>query len=121
MNKPTADMKALRTAADLRAARERIAHGWTQGAFARDAAGNVTEDKRPDAVCFCALGALQLDWYSDQPSVEALANAVEVVPVGCSPLTIISPFTIVSHFNDLPTTTQADVLALFDRAIVACE
>ena len=81
----------------------------------------MTEDKRPDAVCFCAIGALQLDWYSDQPSVEALANAVEIVPVGCSSLTIISPFTIVSYFNDLPTTTQADVLALFDRAIVACE
>lgn len=74
---------------------------WTQGSYARDAKGNPTLEDYHDGVCFCMAGACRL----------ACANT--------SLLHCALPFgsACVPQFNDSPTTTHADVLAVFDRAI----
>jgi U3 small nucleolar RNA-associated protein 14 len=33
---------------------------WTQGYYARDAQGKMTESDKPEAVCFCLMGAHNL-------------------------------------------------------------
>ena len=55
--------------------------------------------------CYCAVGALEMAGARFRPLVRALPGG---------------SYTIVD-FNDAPTTTHADVMALFDRAIAAEE
>lgn len=80
---------------------------WTKGEMARDAGGRLVVSHSPDAVCFCAVGALRRAAYElciDRfPSFYTLQKWCGTEPV---PL-----------FND--THTHADVLALYDRAIEA--
>lgn len=105
-------MKSL--AEVLRAARERVAEGWTQGAMARDERGEETEPTESEAVCYCALGALEsIDRGSRSVGAFVLRLALPRFVLGCA------PDSMVANFNDDPATTQADVLALFDRAIAA--
>ncbi len=100
----------------LRAAREKIAtpERWTKGAAARDVNGGKVDAASPLAVCWCANGAI----YSKpspylRPGLRdsATENLRMLLPIGF----------YVSTFNDAPTTTHADILALFDRAIAAEE
>ena len=91
----------------LTEARARIARGWTQGASARDVTGSVTRAWAEEAVCWCAMGAVACrddDWTTAEPAWAALRAAV-------------GGETWVSEWNDAPGRTQADVLALYDRAI----
>jgi hypothetical protein len=83
----------------LRAARELIAtpDTWIQNAHSRVVAG------RPCYCLFGAVDAVQPLLVSDAPAWKAL-KLIEPRPV---------------HFNDSPTTTHADVLALLDAAIAA--
>lgn len=98
----------------LRAGRERVARGWTQGAFARNQKGSSVAEANPSAICFCALGAIYADRRAPYSlAFDALSRAVE------SPKANVPPHCVVGYFNDDPATTQADVLALYDRAIAA--
>lgn len=76
---------------------------WCQGTYARNDKGHPVLEDFPDSVCFCMAGACRL----------ACANA--------SLLHCALPYeqchTSIPNFNDSPTTTHADVLAVFDRAI----
>jgi hypothetical protein len=99
----------------LRAARERIAtpERWNQGWFAADAAGREVSSVSPIACSWCALGAVYATSGGARGAdVEALLIAA--LPAECSAGDV-------GYFNDLPATTHADVLALFDRAIAAAE
>ena len=54
----------------LRAARARIADpkNWTQGEMARDGSGKACPARSPNAVCWCAMGAVKVsgaDFYSE--------------------------------------------------------
>lgn len=42
----------------LRDAAELVNRGWTQGDYARDAAGHEVDPRDPEAVCWCAQGAI---------------------------------------------------------------
>lgn len=97
----------------LRAARAKIEDErcWTKGASARDADGYPLSPYAPDAVCFCAFGAV-LNALDDRCVVAADAAPF----IRFLRLETVGP---VSFFND--THTHADVLALFDRAIAAAE
>lgn len=56
---PGADVKTWQTASNvLRHASEKIERGWIQGALARDHAGQIVGPHSPDAVCWCAAGAI---------------------------------------------------------------
>ena len=99
-------------------ARDLIArpNGWTQKTMARDSGGNSIASRRPDAVCFCAFGAVlrsvadkikeNYDVYSKVhfgAGIVALEELVENKPI--------------ESWNDREGRTQAEVVALFDQAI----
>ncbi len=83
---------------------------WTKGNFAKDAHQYAVYPESHRAACWCAHGATikasAEDWAKHASAIAALRNA----------LTAGWARNIVS-FNDDPSTTHADILALFDRAI----
>lgn len=106
--------KAPQTPAEvLRAARAliEVPERWTKCAFARDAKGIVVSEDEESAVCFCVLGAI----YRHPPS--PLTDGARWFLDESLPETFLG----VGTFNDHPSTTHADVLALFDRAIALAE
>ena len=93
------DTKVLTKARDLISSPER----WTQGASARSANGCPVRVSCPDAVSWCALGAIEKaagnrnEWLDEMAKLRAV--------VGSS----------IIRFNDFHT--HAEVLAAFDKAI----
>lgn len=103
----------------LTRARARIAlpEAWTKRWFARDAGGNKINETDPDAVCFCAIGAVSAECTEITGS-----RRIRQVEDACTYLRREAPSQVgVSHYNDRDTTTHADVLAWFDRAIAAAK
>jgi len=96
----------------LRAARAKIAEPehWAKGADALNAAGKWADPLSADAVSWCAIGALGV---SGRYWMQACDLMESLLPDSCD--------RDVARFNDDPTTTHADILALFDRAIAAAE
>jgi hypothetical protein len=82
---------------------------WTKGAMARNSVGARVSAYAPDAICFCAQGALKKasDWDDHLSQAALRLNRAITIPVGYI------------TYNDEPETTHADILALFDRAIEA--
>lgn len=97
----------------LRTGRERVARGWTQGLYAIDLNGDKVDPTSEAASCWCAVGAIPRFVRGEHVHGEAVAALGWAIPV--------NQCVDVVGFNDLPTTTQADILALFDRAIAALE
>lgn len=104
----------MNTLAILKAARAKIEkpENWTQGVFARNAHGLLTGPHFSDAACWCALGAVKAalpDHYTGYSKMRELLSAA--CPPGGD----------IVDFNDDLSTTHADILAMFDRAIAAEE
>lgn len=101
-------------------ARARVARGWTQGAYARDAQGReLSCSWHPDTECMCAVGAILASRgrASEACAVDALlASILDQIPFQSD-----LPMTRIIRWNDAPSRTQADVLAAFDRAIAALQ
>jgi hypothetical protein len=93
----------------LIAARALVALGWCQGADAKDADGRMVYAKDPAASTWCVMGALRAAdplWNSTfQCAVDAFRSAARLRRSS------------IAAWNDRPVTTQAYVLAVFDRAI----
>ena len=96
----------------LQAARDLIAKGWTQGAYARDARDAVTPYGGPSACKFCASGAIAHIIGGNAAASDEWYRALRV-------LTETTNWPIAS-WNDQPYRTQADVLSAYDRAIASC-
>jgi hypothetical protein len=86
----------------LTKARELIAKGWAQGAYAVDDEGTVV--RLADATAFCPAGAIlcQANFATRDDAFDMLKHVVGTNIVG---------------WNDARDRTQAEVLAAFDRAI----
>jgi hypothetical protein len=95
-------------------ARALIAKGWTKNTYARDQYGLMVEMRSPAACQFCITGALGLSVPTDDR--DAYMNAYDALQ-NVRPLS--SRFTGLVGFNDHPSTSQQDVLAVFDKAIEA--
>lgn len=91
----------------LKEARALIAQGWTQGCAARDAEGNDVNSVDISAVSFCIYGACR------RASVGRRKESYKLSTNALRDAGMIN----LSTWNDAPDRTQADVLALFDRAI----
>lgn len=103
----------------LKGARELIAkpEHWTQGTYARDAAGRVAYWADEDACQFCALGAIG---KASRKNVWSLELAfVRAVLVAAIPDSVSIEERYVPTFND--SHSHAEVLALFDKAIASEE
>lgn len=105
------------TLALLRKARDLIAQGWTQLTPARDRLGEPCSPHSIGAVRWCITGAVDralgryghFHHYLDALSA-LFPNSSDT---GADSAAI--------RYNDLPHTTQADVLALIDQAIQSLE
>jgi hypothetical protein len=89
---------------------------WTKGVNARDAAGEPVEEYHPNAVCYCALGAVDITDFRNGADSREYWRSVDALNAA-----VPAPYQHweVHEYQDLPETTHADVLALFDRAIAA--
>ena len=98
----------------LRDARALIAtpERWTQGTFARDAAGRRTYTWADDACRWCAFGAVIASAGKDNDPLVDPAVALLSKAVGWRDLTL---------WNDYPNRTHRDILAGLDRAIALAE
>jgi hypothetical protein len=88
---------------------------WTKGVNARDADGDPVDACDPNAVCYCAEGTMQCADAVSRGNgnfLRALAALSAALPEAYQNWDI-------HEYQDLPETTHADVLALFDRAIAA--
>jgi hypothetical protein len=75
---------------------------WTQGCYARLADGETTGSFNPDAVCWCALGAIQ----KTGGGRDAFSALYDMMPADG----------LVSPWNDAPERTQAEVVAKLREA-----
>lgn len=91
-----------------------LAHGWTQGKF-----------RRGERVC--AVGALvaaqgqALPESSFLSTTPGLGNAlIDILPAQNALIAAVENGTIsIANFNDLSTTTEADIHAAYDKAILS--
>lgn len=90
----------------LLAARELLAKGWTQGEVSRDEFGNYASPKSKKSCKWCGFGALCA--VTDYKQATDILRKVDD----------INRINFVV-FNDLETTTQQDVLNIFDKTILA--
>ncbi len=84
---------------------------WCQGCLARSGAESVMNcvwSYETPYTSSCSVGSVFAIGASGDVKVTALALLKQALP---------KPFVLVHAFNDAPTTSHADVLALFDRAI----
>lgn len=102
----------------LIAARNIIANkeNWTKNAMARSASTAHVFVLSDEAVCFCAVGAVnRCAQKSLTPECESALHELRKALYSTGNYT----FTSVIAFNDDRRTTHADVLRLFDVAIAA--
>jgi hypothetical protein len=91
----------------LKAARALIADEsrWTKGHMARGPYGELRDANAPEAVCWCAVGAIRKVTETDDEDTAARRLLQSAIPSG----------DWIAEFND--RVNHADVLRLFDRAI----
>lgn len=99
----------------LRLGRARIAQGWCVGNFAQTRGGGMCHPSDPEAVHWCARGAVGSDWNTGI-NEDAEAALYAALPAEYQGSTWGGSGNSVANFNNHHR-TQADVLALFDRAI----
>jgi len=105
--KMTVDIKKM----ILIEARQLIEKGWTQGTNARKIDGTPTTVDDPEAVCFCAIGAIMRAEYD----VRHLDYFVDILERLKRHHERYDPS--ISSWNDNRNRTKTQVIALFDKAI----
>lgn len=83
---------------------------WAKGNYAYDKDGVPTWEGGEDAVCFCAMGAINR-------LADTSADACESFKALCQALAAMGDNRFIPSFNDDEATTHADILNLFDRTI----
>lgn len=93
-----------------------IAKGWCQGPYATNAEGRSVCFSDPGAVNFCSSGALRRTMAALDIRIAAKILLSEATPPGT-----LSAFSNTRYitYSDARSTTRADMLAMWDRAIAA--
>lgn len=105
----------------LQVAQMYVAAGWTQGTYARDARGKDVAPGSPDAVCWCAEGAVAAA-MEVLPAVPYFPHFAKVISPLAKTISPLVPETVwVCVWNDTPGRTQDEVLDTFSRAIEIAE
>ena len=94
--------------------RDLVAQGWTQGAYARDRAGEPVHPWNAQARAWSVLGAIVCGDETHQGRVPIGMLAYAVMAVGD-----VLDTASLDGWNDMPGRTQADALAAFDAAIAS--
>jgi hypothetical protein len=99
---------------------------WTQRRLAKTASGDYTTVNSPDAVCFCAIGALAkacnlkpASPNDDEYIAPCVVNAASVLVTALEidPRPFGNPSMLVYTWNDQSLRTHAEVMKAFDKAI----
>lgn len=98
----------------LKKMRDLLAKGWTQETFARDAEGNEVSPYSPAAASFCLYGAYNRVAEENSLFHGMPPSLLQVIERQCHHKNL-------DVFNDVPGRTQAEILALIDRAIKLAE
>ena len=127
-------LSAVTDAGMLRDAAKLVRQGWTRSYSGRDKDGNGVGYDQPEAVCFCAQGAVYravldglggeqriiytnlFEETTDRLSrfvVEALDKTDLVLP---KPDSSEKPDFMIIQWNDKPTTHQDEVVAVLEKA-----
>ena len=108
----------------LREAKAKIAErgAWTKGRYGSTRDDSWAAPTGYTATCWCALGALiavgeDVSKRSDTRAEGFLRRAIPAEYLAA----ICETRRTVSAYNDLPSTTHADIMALYDRAIALAE
>ena len=83
-----------------------LAKGWTQHAFARNAAGYPVAPRDPEAACFCFFGAVTAVGCENPAPIVAAVRAYGGITEA------------IQYWNDRTWRTREEVLAAIDAAIV---
>lgn len=108
----------------LKSALELLDNGnaWTKGSEARDAYGEKVCSTSPDAVSFCAVGALWKTESSEELGVGVKVELSEnLKPVRQVLERLVPDGSPLPNFNDDPSTTFEDISLLFKKAITETE
>ncbi len=97
---------------NLEAARALISKGWTQGWYAKDGEGNEVSCHDDRAEGYCLRGACMA---VVEPTIDGVDGHAELIFALNGALGDV----YLTKFNDTGGRTQAEVLALIDRAIGA--
>ena len=104
-------------------ARDAIRSGWTKFAPARNKAGKRVDILDGSATCWCLTGSLDRVYFQDPDThwggpdeLHPLRVAHELL-VRFVPKTEYGIVATLADYNDLPSTTREDVIAMFDKAI----
>lgn len=84
---------------------------WTKGEMARNMFGAPIDPAGPNVTCWCIMGAVHHETNDDPFLAGSAYQIVRAQLQGRS----------VSEFNDDPTTTHADIMAILDKAIKSSE
>jgi hypothetical protein len=88
---------------------------WCKGELAKDAYGNAVNEASETACKFCAIGALYRESSKSGIVDEVLVAHARVALSN----RLATGWECPAAYNDGPTTTHADVLAMYDAAITA--
>jgi len=97
-----------------------LQNGWVQGVSARDSAGNLVSELSPEAVVYCAMGAVTRAFvavFRRGPACEELNAIVEPVARELYAYHPRGAVAAVVSCNDRTGTKQSDVVGAFQAAI----
>lgn len=101
-------------------ARELLGKGFCKDCQAKDSNGNMVPYFSPLASSFCMLGALNRVLYNNEKySDHDITISTHTKAINILYDVLDSP--CISSFNDSANTTQENVLACMDRAILLCK
>lgn len=98
-------------------ARDLLTKGWCQKAFARDGLGRFSSVKAGSACSYCLVGALEKIDAPQEVAIFIFQNAPESVFTAWHRRREGWLTTFLTQYNDAPTTTKEDILALIDTAL----
>lgn len=105
----------MKTSEYLSAAKALIEASWCKGSYAKIAKGEGTNARDPEATTFCAIGAairVNASRKLNDTQIAAETLLIEALPAEWKE-------SCVEDYNDYHETTKEDIVALYDRAIVA--
>lgn len=105
----------------LKKARTYVVQGWCVGAPAKTLSGMICHAKHPDAVSWCALGALWAPLPDFNASILEATNSQRLITEACNILKALSGEEEIFDYNDAPGRTKEDILELLDQAIAIAE
>ena len=127
-HKAIATAEANAVVLNLEMAKEKIIlkDNWVKGSYATNIHGEAVDSTDVTATCFCAFGAIEL--VSAKPhqmlSTRQISEEPEYKFLDKAATSVYGDYDVEEYgntaagYNDAPTTTHADILALFDAAIV---